>query len=92
MSVNIAVSPDIDARIEALAAKWGLDKSDLVRDIIEKGIDDVELYPRAADIRDAVLRGEMETYSSVIRSGRESARTAPSGFRPASPAGFRSRR
>ncbi len=64
MSVNIAVPPDVDARIEALAAKFGLDKSDLVQDIIEKGIDDVELYHRAADIRDAALRGEIKTYSS----------------------------
>ena len=65
MTVTIELTPELEARIDALATKWGREKSALLQDIIANGLSDTEVYYEAADIRDRIERGEEVTVTDA---------------------------
>lgn len=64
MPTSIRLSPEIDARLSALAAKTARSKSFYLREIIERGLEDVEDYYLAVEISERIKRGEEKVVSS----------------------------
>jgi RHH-type rel operon transcriptional repressor/antitoxin RelB len=65
MTTAIDLSPDIEHRLDVLAARTGRTKALCLREIIEEGIADREEYYRAADVHDRVRKGEDPVFSAA---------------------------
>ncbi|MFZ0295553.1 MAG: ribbon-helix-helix protein, CopG family [Candidatus Sulfotelmatobacter sp.] len=65
MATSIRLSPKAAQRLDFLAAKTGRTKAFYLRQMIEKGLDDLEDYYLAADVLEKVRRGEEKIYSSA---------------------------
>ncbi|MGQ2908682.1 MAG: type II toxin-antitoxin system RelB family antitoxin [Aliihoeflea sp.] len=61
MPTSVRLEPEIEARLDALAARTGRTKAFYLRQMIEDGIDDLEDYYRAAEISERIRRGEETT-------------------------------
>ncbi|MCO6392196.1 TraY domain-containing protein [Aliihoeflea aestuarii] len=61
MPTSVRLKPEIEARLDALAAKTGRTKAFYLRQIVEDGIDDLEDYYRAEEISKRIRRGEETT-------------------------------
>lgn len=61
MPTSVRLKPEIEARLDALAAKTGRTKAFYLRQIVEDGIDDLEDYYRAQEISERIQRGEETT-------------------------------
>ncbi len=61
MPTSVRLKPEIEARLDALAAKTGRTKAFYLRQIVEDGIDDLEDYYRAEEISERIRRGEETT-------------------------------
>jgi RHH-type rel operon transcriptional repressor/antitoxin RelB len=62
MTLTIKIDPDINRRLDELAARTGESKADLLRNALANGIEDVEDYFSAAAILRRVESGEEKTY------------------------------
>ena len=62
MTLTIEIDPDIKRRLEQLAGRKGESRADLLRNVLENGIEDVEDYFSAAAILNRVENGEEKTY------------------------------
>ncbi|MBN8713799.1 MAG: ribbon-helix-helix protein, CopG family [Xanthomonadales bacterium] len=58
MATSIRIAPDIEKRLEDLAARTGRTKAYYLRELIRSGLDDVEDYYLAADVLERVRKGE----------------------------------
>ena len=58
MATSIRIAPDIEKRLEDLAARTGRTKAYYLRELIRNGLDDVEDYYLAADVLERVRKGE----------------------------------
>ena len=65
MATSIRLSPKAEQRLDFLAAQTGRTKAFYLRQMIEKGLDDLEDYYLAADVLEKVRRGEEKIYSSA---------------------------
>ena len=65
MATSIRLSPKAEQRLDFLAAQTGRTKAFYLRQMIEKGLDDLEDYYLAADVLEKVRRGEERIYSSA---------------------------
>jgi RHH-type transcriptional regulator, rel operon repressor / antitoxin RelB len=65
MSVTITLSPEVEDRVERLAAETGRDKNEFLRELVERGIDDMEDYHLAAAAMERVRAGKEKVYSSA---------------------------
>ena len=65
MAVSVELDSDTERRLEALAARSGESKSDLLRNILVKGIEDVEDYFSAAETLKRIENGEERVYSAA---------------------------
>lgn len=65
MPTTIQLDPDIEMRLETLAAKTGLDKEAVLRSLIENGIDEFEDAADALRVRDQMRRGEVKMFSDA---------------------------
>jgi RHH-type rel operon transcriptional repressor/antitoxin RelB len=65
MATSIRLSPKAEQRLDFLAAQTGRTKAFYLRQMIEKGLDDLEDYYLAADVLEKVRRGEEKVYSSA---------------------------
>jgi len=63
MATSIRLSPEVEKRLDYLAVKTGRTKAFYLREIIEKGLDDMEDYYLAADVLERVRKGEERVYS-----------------------------
>lgn len=61
MPTSVRLKPEIEARLDALAAKTGRTKAFYLRQMVEDGIDDLEDYYRAEEISERIRRGEETT-------------------------------
>ena len=61
MPTSIRLEPEIEARLDALAARTGRTKAYYLRELIQNGIDDLEDYYAAVEISERVRRGEEKT-------------------------------
>ncbi len=63
MPTSIRLSPEIEQRLNFLAAKTGRSKAHYLRELIECGLEDLEDYYLAADALERLRRGEDEVVS-----------------------------
>jgi len=64
MPTSIRLAPDIEARLDALASRTGRTKAYYLRELVERGLEDMEDYYRAMDVMDRIRRGEEDVLSS----------------------------
>ena len=64
MPTSIRLSPETERRLALLAAQTGRTKAYYLREMIERGLEDMEDYYLAADVLERVRKGEEPVYSS----------------------------
>jgi RHH-type rel operon transcriptional repressor/antitoxin RelB len=69
MPTSIRLEPEIEARLDALAARTGRTKAYYLRELIANGLGDLEDYYTAVEVSERIRRGEEKTYplEDVIR-------------------------
>lgn len=63
MATSIRLAPAVEQRLDRLAEQTGRTKAFYLREIIEKGLDDMEDYYLAADVLERVRKDEEQVYS-----------------------------
>ena len=58
MPTSIRLTPEIEERLNFLAAQTGRSKAFYLREIIKRGLDDMEDYFLAADVLERVRKGK----------------------------------
>ena len=64
MATSIRLSPETEQRLDYLASQTGRTKAFYLREMIERGLEDMEDYYLAADVLERVRKGEEPVYSS----------------------------
>ena len=64
MATSIRLAPDIEQRLDFLAAQTGRTKAFYLREIIKRGLDDMEDYYLAADVLERVRKGQEKVLSA----------------------------
>ena len=64
MATSIRLSPELEQRLDYLASQTGRTKAFYLRELIERGLEDMEDYYLAADVLERVRKGEEPVYSS----------------------------
>ncbi len=64
MATSIQLTPDAEQRLDALVSQTGRSKAFYLRELIERGIEDLEDYYLAADVLDRVSKGVEKVYSA----------------------------
>ena len=62
---SIRLTPEIEERLNFLAAQTGRSKAFYLREIIERGLDDMEDYFLSADVLERVRKGKEKIRSSA---------------------------
>lgn len=65
MATSIRLAPEIEQRLDALAARTGRTKAFYLREIIEQGLDEIEDYYLASATLERVRKGEEKLYSAA---------------------------
>ncbi len=65
MATSIRLAPETEQRLDFLAAQTGRTKAFYLREIIEKGLEDVEDCYLAAEVLEQVRKGQERTYSAA---------------------------
>jgi RHH-type rel operon transcriptional repressor/antitoxin RelB len=65
MPTSIRLAPETEQRLDYLASHTGRSKAYYLRQIIEQGIDEMEDYYLAADVRERVRKGQEPVHSSA---------------------------
>ena len=69
MATSIRLTPEIEQRLDFLAANTGRTKAYYLREIIEQGIEDMEDYYLAANVLERVRKGQEQVHSTAsVRS------------------------
>jgi RHH-type rel operon transcriptional repressor/antitoxin RelB len=63
MATSVRLSPELERRLNVLAARTGRTKAYYLREIIERGLDEMEDYYLAADILERVRKGEERVHA-----------------------------
>jgi RHH-type rel operon transcriptional repressor/antitoxin RelB len=64
MATSVRLPPEIEKRLDLLAAQTGRTKAYYLREMIEKGLEDLEDYYLAAETRERVRKGEEKVFSA----------------------------
>ena len=64
MATSIRLSPEMEQRLDYLASQTGRTKAFYLRELIERGLEDMEDYYLTADVLERVRKGEEPVYSS----------------------------
>ena len=64
MPITITLTPEIEERIERLAADTGRDKGEFLHELVERGIEDIEDYYLAVATMERVREGKEKIYSA----------------------------
>ncbi|MGK2906460.1 MAG: type II toxin-antitoxin system RelB family antitoxin [Desulfuromonadales bacterium] len=65
MATSIRLEPEVEKRLDFLATQTGRTKAFYLRELITRGMEDLEDYYLAADVLERVRKGEEEILSSV---------------------------
>ena len=65
MAISIQLSHEDEMRLEDLASQTGRTKEFYLREIIERGLDDLEDYYLAIDVLKRVRKGEEKVYTAA---------------------------
>ena len=63
MATSIRLAPEVEQRLDYLAVQTGRTKAFYLREIIERGLEDMEDYYLAANVLEQVRKGEEPIYS-----------------------------
>ena len=63
MATSIRLAPEIARRLDFLAAQTGRTKAFYLREIVERGLEDMEDYYLAADVLERLRQGKETVYS-----------------------------
>ena len=58
MATSIRLSPEIERRLTLLASQTGRTKAFYLRELIERGLDDIEDYYLAAEVFERIRKGQ----------------------------------
>lgn len=64
MATSIRLEPEVEERLNFLATQTGRTKAFYIRELITRGMEDLEDYYLAADVLERVRKGEEEVFSS----------------------------
>ncbi len=64
MPTSIQLSAEYEHRIAAIASMTGRTKASLIREMIDRSIDDIEDYYLAVEISERVRNGEEEVFTT----------------------------
>ena len=65
MATSIRLKPEVEQRLDFLATQTGRTKAFYLRELITRGLEDLEDYYLAADVLERVRKGEEEILSSA---------------------------
>ena len=65
MATSIRLSPETEKRLALLASQTGRTKAFYLREIIERGLEDMEDYYLAADVLERVRKGRERVHSAA---------------------------
>jgi len=65
MATSIRLAPEIEQRLDLLAAQTGRTKAYYLREIIERGLEDMEDYYLATAVLERVRKGQEKVYSAA---------------------------
>lgn len=65
MATSIRLAPEIEQRLDYLASHTGRTKAYYLREIIERGIEEMEDYYLAADVLERVRKGQEQVHSAA---------------------------
>ena len=65
MATSIRLPPETEQRLDFLAAQTGRTKAYYLREIIERGIEEMEDYYLAADVLERVRKGQEHVHSAL---------------------------
>lgn len=63
MPASIPLESEIEARLDALAARTGRTRAFLLQELIANGLVDLEDYYTAVEVSERIRRGEERTYT-----------------------------
>lgn len=66
MATSIRLAAETEQRLDFLAAQTGRTKAFYLREVIERGIEEMEDYYLAADVLERVRKGEEKVYSAQL--------------------------
>ncbi len=64
MATSIRLAAEMEQRLDFLAAQTGRTKAFYLRELIERGIEEMEDYYLAAEVLERVRKGEEKVYSA----------------------------
>ena len=64
MATSIRLTPEIEQRLDRLASKTGRSKAFYLRELTERGLDDIEDYYLAAEVMERLRQGNEQIYTS----------------------------
>ncbi len=65
MATSIRLAPETEQRLDFLASQTGRTKAFYLRQVIERGLEDMEDYYLAADVLERLRQGKEKVYSSA---------------------------
>lgn len=65
MATSIRLATETEQRLDFLAAQTGRTKAFYLREVIERGIEELEDYYLAADVLERVRKGDEKVYSNA---------------------------
>ena len=65
MVISIQLPADVEQQLDFLAARTGRTKDSCLREIIERGLEDMEDYYLVAEVLKHVRNGEEQVYSAA---------------------------
>ena len=65
MATSIRLAPETEQRLDFLASQTGRTKAFYLREVIERGLEDMEDYYLAADVLERLRQGKEKVYSSA---------------------------
>lgn len=65
MATSVRLAPEMESRLDRLAAQTGRTKAYYLREIIEQGIEDMEDYYLAADVVERIRKGQEQIHSAA---------------------------
>ena len=69
MTTSIRLAPEADQRLDFLASQTGRTKAFYLRELVERGLEDLEDYYLAADVLERLSKGREKTHSAAdVRS------------------------
>jgi len=63
MATSIRLAPEIEQRLDFLSSQTGRTKAFYLRQIIERGLDDLEDYYLAAEVMERIRKGEERVFT-----------------------------